>query len=370
MGSAFKHFKGVQNERENSLEADSDQENPINLNGVTEMETELASDQSKLNGGSESGSELEVVDAEQTDLDGVDEEVGDVYRLGKQKDVEMEGLEKEYHNLRSEEQDLLKNLKRHKDEDAIKGQAVKNQKALWDKTLEFRFLLQKSFSSSNKLPQEPARSYFCNSDTTVDQAYSDLISSTKKTLGCMLELQEILLGNNTSITQGSSTESCKDEYLSATLNSDTDEDWLKTYKLHCRITPFRNSSIDKWHRKTQVTTGAAAFRHKLNAFNQNVSDQVAGYMRDPNRMIKRMQLRRSSVDVYGSVPEECQHAREEDNGDPELLDDSEFYQQLLKEFFESCDSTPTEAAFYALKKLQPKKRKLVDRRASKSRKIR
>lgn len=24
-------------------------------------------------------------------------------------------------------------------------------------------------------------------------------------------------------------------------------------------------------------------------------------------------------------------------GDPELIDDSEFYQQLLKEFLESCD---------------------------------
>ena len=34
---------------------------------------------------------------------------------------------------------------------------------------------------------------------------------------------------------------------------------------------------------------------------QNVSEQVAGYMRDPNRMIKRMQLRRSSVGIFGKV---------------------------------------------------------------------
>lgn len=31
---------------------------------------------------------------------------------------------------------------------------------------------------------------------------------------------------------------------------------------------FRNKSIDKWHRKTQVTTGAAAIKDKLHAFNQ------------------------------------------------------------------------------------------------------
>nr|XP_051201799.1 protein bfr2-like [Lolium perenne] len=56
-------------------------------------------------------------------------------------------------------------------------------------------------------------------------------------------------------------------------------------------------------------------------------------------------------------------------GDPQLIDDSEFYHILLKDFLESCDGA-SESAFYALRKKQHKKRKLIDRRASKSRKIR
>jgi len=76
-------------------------------------------------------------------------------------------------------------MNQHREEDALRGQAVKNQKvltpplhlgiimcyiylilskflplfdlcslkAIWDKTLEMRFLLQKGFSTSNKLPQ-------------------------------------------------------------------------------------------------------------------------------------------------------------------------------------------------------------------------
>lgn len=36
----------------------------------------------------------------------------------------------------------------------------------------------------------------------------------------------------------------------------------------CRIASFRDKSIDKWQRKTQVTTGAAAIKGKLHAFNQ------------------------------------------------------------------------------------------------------
>jgi hypothetical protein len=36
------------------------------------------------------------------------------------------------------------------------------------------------------------------------------------------------------------------------------------------------------------------------------------------------------------------------DGDPELLDDSEFYQQLLKEFFETIDPTSSGIFFFYL----------------------
>lgn len=36
----------------------------------------------------------------------------------------------------------------------------------------------------------------------------------------------------------------------------------------CRIAAFRDKAVDKWQRKTEVTTGAAAIKSKLQAFNQ------------------------------------------------------------------------------------------------------
>ena len=36
----------------------------------------------------------------------------------------------------------------------------------------------------------------------------------------------------------------------------------------CRIASFRDKSIDKWQRKTEVATGIAAIKGKLHAFNQ------------------------------------------------------------------------------------------------------
>ncbi|CAA2947097.1 Apoptosis antagonizing transcription factor transport [Olea europaea subsp. europaea] len=286
----------------------------------------------------------------------------------------MEELEKEYRKLRNEEQDLLRNLKGHKDEDIQKGQAVKNQRALWDKTLEFRFLLQKAFSSSNRLPQEPVRSLFSDSDNGVSEAYSDLITSSKNTLDSILELQQVLVENNPSIAQSIDANPVKDSQqsvASGNLNGDVDEEWLNISQMHMRMTSFRNKSIDKWQRKTQVTTGAAAIKGKLHAFNQNISEQVAAYMRDPSKMIKGMQQNRLAVAVFGNGPASTNTATQGDtNADPELLDDSDFYQQLLKEFFETIDPASSESAFYAMKRLQTKKRKIVDRRASKSRKIR
>ena len=97
-----------------------------------------------------------------------------------------------------------------------------------------RFLLQKAFSTSNKLPkvflcstaaasipvflstvavtaketggsevaficihivllQDPTKSRFCSHDQEIEQAYVDLLDSSKQTLGSMLELQEVQL---------------------------------------------------------------------------------------------------------------------------------------------------------------------------------
>uniref|UniRef100_A0ACD6AKY0 Uncharacterized protein n=1 Tax=Avena sativa TaxID=4498 RepID=A0ACD6AKY0_AVESA len=277
-------------------------------------------------------------------------------------DGEMGELEQEYRTLQANQQSILQTLKQHRDDDVARGHAVKNQKALWDTTLEMRFLLQKAFSTSNKLPKDPTESRFCSHDQEIEQAYVELLDSSKQILGCMLELQEALLEKN---------QAAKDLNDKLPDSNGENDEWLEVQKVQTRITPFRNTEIDKWQRKTQVTTGAAALKGKLHAFNQNISDQVAGYMRDPSRMINRMYLRKYDVGVFGESAAEPVVTVEGKNveGDPKLIDDSEFYHQLLKEFLKSCDGA-SESAFYALRKKQHKKRKLVDRRASKSRKIR
>lgn len=322
-------------------------------------------------------------DSENISGEELDSEEGDDEPQAVHLEDEMEALTKEYTDLREEEDNLLRNLKEHGDEDLRKGQAVKNQKVLWDKALENRICLQKVFSSCNQLPQASVKSYFCKSDDNIDRAYSELISSAHKTLDCLLDLQEVLIDKNSAISEAfdngnikSGNEDCKNNMLS----SETDEDWARINTLHTRIVPFRNHSVDKWHRKTQLSAGAAAMKNKLRAFNQSITQQVSAYMRDPTSMIKRMQQMPSSVHVLGVSPQgpvvektegSERNAQEvNEDGDPELLDDSEFYQLMLQEFLESTDPTSLGSSIHSMKKMKNRKRKAVDRRASKSRKIR
>ncbi|CAJ2639421.1 unnamed protein product [Trifolium pratense] len=347
-------------------EVEEEEEEENGEDGGTDEEEEDGEDEGSDEEGEEDGED-----------EGSDEEEEENGREEKSewKNDEMEELEEELRELQQKEQELntLKNLKHHKDEDFLKGQAVKSQKALWYKILELRFLLQKPFSSSNRLPQESIKASFCESDETVRVAYADLITSSKETLDSILELQEALIAKNPSVTQtiNGSERSSKDLEVSNDLDDNLDKEWSQISRMHNSMAAFRDKSINKWQRMTQVTTGAAAIKGKLHAFNQDISHQVAAYMRDPSRMIRQMQLRRSAVKILGSAAEVNNSSNEEEtHGDPELLDDSEFYQQLLKEFFETVDPSSSEKAFYALKRMQTKKRKIVDRRASKSRKIR
>lgn len=369
MGSAEE--QGFMNEVTN--EEDSDGSNDSNRYSDDE---ESGGHDAKSSGedGEEEDDDGDEEDGDEVDDDEEDEDYGK--QKDNQKDDEIEELEKEYRDLQKMEENLIQNLKRHKDEDLLKGQAIKSQKALCDKALEIRFLLQKAFSKSNKLPQEPVRSFFCEADDGVSAAYSDLITSSKKTIDSLLQLQEALVENNPSIAdvaeEGESQSSLKSADKSNKMDVEKEKEWLQISQMQSRVAAFRNKAVDKWQRKADVHSGAVAKKAKLLAFNQNISNQVATCMRDPSKMIKSMQIRRDAAGVFGSVAPQAAKTNEEGNaeGDPELLDDSDFYQQLLKEFFETVDPKSSEPAFYALKRLQLKKRKVVDRRASKSRKIR
>ena len=54
----------------------------------------------------------------------------------------------------------------------------------------------------------------------------------------------------------------------------TGQRWQRVDEAYRRFAPYRDSSLDRWHRKTMLMTGSAALRGNLKALNQSLSAQV------------------------------------------------------------------------------------------------
>ncbi|CAM6025713.1 unnamed protein product [Sphagnum balticum] len=277
---------------------------------------------------------------------------------------ELEALNREYEEIRQQEEEMVKNLKGQGLEDHEKGEAVSHQKMLWDRALEVRIALQKMVQGANRMPGAQVKVVLCEADQEIEKAYQMLTKSAISAIDCLLDLNKVIFLPNTSLTWTGKRERGTQELVEVEQgkpSSVTESVWNCIDSVHASIVPYRNNSVDRWQRKTQLSTGAAAVKGKLRAFNQSISQQVASVMRDPHKLIERMRLQQSSVHVLGQA----------DDGNPETFDDSDFYQQLLREFLESSNTLGLEGmGLHSMKKLHNKKRKTVDRRASKGRKIR
>ena len=51
-------------------------------------------------------------------------------------------------------------------------------------------------------------------------------------------------------------------------------EWADLDSLYSGLTQFKNASLDRWYRKTLLTSGTAALQSNLKIFNQSISAQV------------------------------------------------------------------------------------------------
>ncbi|GLI61940.1 hypothetical protein VaNZ11_004501 [Volvox africanus] len=328
---------------------------------------------------------------------------------------ELGALEAEYEALQEEDEKQLETLRKKGERDRVKGAAVRNQQVLYERALEQRILLQKCLQASNGLPRPDTFAALLIAKPDIREGYEQLAVAARDTLGLLLELQHTLMARNSAIRlspvscsgDGSAASGAKRQRLEpdpsgnagdAVIDNGLECLWQRISLHHEALAPFRDLSLDSWHRRTVLSSGSGALRNSgLRALNKSISNQVQALMRDPAKFIKRTRLAvatcprvlcempRSSaaaaaaLDPLGSDGNDAPEGRDgtegpsstvaaeilEEERDPETYDDGEFYQQLLKEFL---DKGILEGASVMPK--GAKKRKLVDRRASKGRKLR
>ncbi|KAL3991095.1 Apoptosis-antagonizing transcription factor C-terminal family protein [Acanthocheilonema viteae] len=147
---------------------------------------------------------------------------------------------------------------------------------------------------------------------------------------------------------------------------------LKEYeKRHNRFAAFRSSTLSKWDDRTTLSTIDIMKNKKrdFSGFESLVLKQIEQIMSEKHRLLRRTQVKRHDVDRIG--------ADENNNYDAEIFDDDDFYQRLLKELIERksanvIDPVEMSRQWLEIQKLRQKrsKRKKVDTKASKGRKIR
>lgn len=402
---------------------DDDSAEGMDADDLARMEREAVDDDDDENDddGSDDSDDMEVGDSGDDDLSGDDDEVMDDDEDDEDAsedgdDGDDDDLAAELAAFRREEAEANR-LAAAKSQNAVKGAAVRRQNEMWEKALQTRIVLQRALNASAKMPTPPYAVALCSADANVTRAMATCAAAARGALDALCSLQAALIDGNPAIAEAAaagSNPAAGGEGEGATtpagggkkrkassamaavskfglLAAPASEVWKSVDSVYERYAAFRDVSIDRWHRKAQVQVGkmsggggGGGGGGEMRAFNQSVSSQVASAMRIPDRLIRKSQppahlaprrLGEPAAAAKAAPTGDRTEDLDEDDLEArahaearveELYDDADFYEQVLKEFLESAGA----GAGLAAASKPAKRRKIVDRRASKGRKLR
>ncbi|KAH8903470.1 TRAUB-domain-containing protein [Coniochaeta sp. PMI_546] len=241
--------------------------------------------------------------------------------------------------------------------DAEKGQAVRQQRRAFDALLNIRIRLQKALVAANSIEtvEEPASEHKKPYEAAEEAAIKLLNSIDGFRRSMLPETAKAKIGDKR-----------KREFESDTTSQAI---WDSMEETEALALAHRRKVLDKWSSKVRTTTAMTTSRKLGPATTQSLvsilDDQLLG---SSDRLIKRTRTPRSCAPIQ---------ATKKVAEDPNIYDDADFYQLLLKELVDqrtldsasgTTDGAGVTVRWAALK--EAKTRKQVDRKASKGRKLR
>ncbi|KAK6840590.1 Protein BFR2 [Apiospora arundinis] len=239
--------------------------------------------------------------------------------------------------------------------DVAKGQAVRQQRKAFDAALNIRIRLQKAIVASNTLP-------------TVDSS-DDQNEPYEAAEAAAIKLWNAIDAFRTDMRPGAGQKRKR----TIELGDSSQDIWENMQDVEAKDAVRRKNVLENWDGKVKKARMDPAaqhgFRNKQNKGQQSLTAWLEQKMQDPEgteRLVKRTRTPRSCApaQVAKKVAE-----------DPEIYDDADFYQLLLKELVDqrtadaSATAGPTATLRYAAVK-EAKTKKNVDTKASKGRKMR
>ncbi|CAG8611561.1 13062_t:CDS:10 [Gigaspora margarita] len=289
-------------------------------------------------------------DKKSSDIEGGDErlesdhEVIDSLGIGS-------SVREELRKIKEDERNLLQKMTQSAQEDINKGHQVKNQIGLWGVFLDTRIRLQKAMAISNTFPQPDVYPQFLTSEAR--SAIQETRTELRELIDSLIDLRKGLCHENENIVTSENTANSRKRHLED--DNYLEYLWKDMQEIDDLFLPYRTQTIEKWSNKVQITSGIP-LNKKFKAINQSVNDQITHILYD------REQSDAKTYDEHLS------------NYDTEIFDDTDFYQQLLRELIENrtidTDDPVALGLRWATLRQTKQKKKNVDTKASKGRRLR
>ncbi|OIW24473.1 TRAUB-domain-containing protein [Coniochaeta ligniaria NRRL 30616] len=327
------------------LDVDSDEEME---NGVVGSEDD------------EEDEDEEEQDEDEEDDEDEDDEDEDGSEGSADGDVDADAQREELRKIMTEGQkSIVATISQAAKADAEKGQAVRQQRRAFDALLNIRIRLQKALVAANSIEtvEEPAAT------EEHKEPYEAAEEAAIKLLNSIDGFRRSMLPETAKAKIGQKRKRDFDADAASRAIWDSMEETEALALAH------RRKVLDKWSSKVRTTTAMTTSRKLGPATSQSLvsilDDQLLG---SSDRLIKRTRTPRSCAPIQATrkVAE-----------DPNVYDDADFYQLLLKELVDqrtmdsasgTTDGAGVTVRWAALK--EAKTRKQVDRKASKGRKLR
>ncbi|EGC28561.1 hypothetical protein DICPUDRAFT_160000 [Dictyostelium purpureum] len=267
---------------------------------------------------------------------------------------------------------LLNNI--NESDEMEKAKNTKNQTVLYNEFLTTRIYLQKAISFANRLPKPKAYKEFIEYDKSIENKFEQVKKQSCQLVSELFNLQSELIDRNEEMPKSTNKKKRirEDQSLS--------EVWNIIDEQNQRLNEFHNATITKWNNRISIS-GTTTTKN-LKSLNQSILTQISNTLNDIERLQKRTKLKRSTYKIFGDQqikqqqPQQEQQQEQdedEDEYDDEIFDDSDFYQNLLKELENSNDDDQNQVGsqyWIEMRNLKKKKKKKVNQKASKGRILR
>ncbi|KZT27772.1 TRAUB-domain-containing protein [Neolentinus lepideus HHB14362 ss-1] len=296
---------------------------------------------------------------------------------------------------------LSSSLRKTREEDRRKGKAVSRQivrtsylpplftslistlQTLWDSILDARIRLQKAVTAANRLPlPDDLSSYMAHPE--VKESLNKMLEEAMSLSSTLFDFQETLLTANDIISippRKRRKIGDNDDQHASDFDSALREASEASATLEHAYYPYLVQTLTKWSAKVQAVAPSVLLPSSRNAFsrgNQNQAKSVVQLIEealaDRAKLRSRTRVRRGGKPRIGHTEGEQENEEStRDKEDPYVFDDTDFYQQLLRDIISTRtgDSSLGAAAYPNQKANKSKQRKkAVDTKASKGRKLR